>query len=279
MELGLGGKAAIVTGGSKGIGRATAIGFAAEGASVLVCARGREALDETVALARGRDGARVEAVQADLNQPEDVKRVVSRCVEAFGKIDILVNNAGSARPGDFQKLTDAEWLEDWNLKFFGYVRMAREVLPVMQRQGHGVIVDVIGTGGLIPTGGYMIGGSANAALNHFTKALANEGSKHGVRVVGVNPGPIFTDRLRLFTERRAAGRDMDEVLKRMTPLGRPGESGGSRGPRDVSSVGAGRVHPWRERHDRRRRESWVNRIGKKSYSFLVVQAGSLFRVG
>ncbi len=135
-----------------------------------------------------------------------------------------MNNAGSARPGDFQKLTDAEWLEDWNLKFFGYVRMAREVLPAMQRQGHGVIVNVIGTGGLIPTGGYMVGGSANAALNHFTKALANEGSKHGVRVVGVNPGPIFTDRLRLFTERRAAGRDMDEVLKRMTPLGRPGKA-------------------------------------------------------
>ena len=112
MELGLGGKAAIVTGGSKGIGRATAIGFAAEGASVLVCARGREALDETVKLARGRDGARVEAIQADLNKPEDVKRVVARGVEAFGKIDILVNNAGSARPGDFQKLTDDESIED-----------------------------------------------------------------------------------------------------------------------------------------------------------------------
>ena len=224
MELELGGKAAIVTGGSKGIGRATAIGFAAEGASVLVCARGREALDRTVELARGRDGARVEAIQADLNKPEDVKRVVARCVEAFGKIDILVNNAGSARPGDFQKLTDDEWLEDWNLKFFGYVRMAREVLPQMQKQGNGVIVNVIGTGGLIPTGGYMIGGSANAALNHFTKALANEGSKHRVRVVGVNPGPIFTDRLRLFTERRAAGGNMDEVLKRMTPLGRPGKA-------------------------------------------------------
>ena len=224
MELGLSGKAAIVTGGSKGIGRATAIGFAAEGASVLVCARGREALDETVSLARGRDGARVEAVQADLNKPEDLKRVASRCVETFGKIDILVNNAGSARPGDFQKLTDDEWLEDWNLKFFGYVRMAREALSQMQRQGSGVIVNVIGTGGLIPTGGYMIGGSANAALNHFTKALANEGSKHGVRVVGVNPGPIFTDRLRLFTERRAQGRDLSEVLKRMTPLGRPGKA-------------------------------------------------------
>jgi len=222
MELGLGGKAAIVTGGSKGIGRATAIGFAAEGASVLACARGREALDETVALAHGRGGARVEAVQADLNKPEDIRRVAARCVEAFGKIDILVNNAGSARPGDFQKLTDDEWLADWNLKFFGYVRMAREVLPQMQRQGRGVIVNVIGTGGLIPTAGYMVGGSANAALNHFTKALANEGSQHGVRVVGVNPGPILTDRLRLFTERRAAGRDVNEVLKRMTPLGRPG---------------------------------------------------------
>src|SRR5271165_2017238 len=226
MELGLGGKAAIVTGGSKGIGRATAIGFAAEGASVLVCARGREALDETVALARGRDGARVEAAQADLNQPEDVKRVVSRCVEAFGKIDILVNNAGSARPGDFQKLTDDEWLEDWNLKFFGYVRMAREVIPQMQRQGHGVIVNVIGTGGLIPTAGYMVGGAANAALNHFTKALAGEGAKHGVRVVGINPGPIVTERLMLFLEQRAreAGGEQakEEIMRRMTPLKRPG---------------------------------------------------------
>ena len=223
MELGLGGKVAIVTGGSKGIGRATAIRFAEEGAAVLVCARGSDALQETVALAGKTAGARVEAMQADLTKADDLKRVAARCVEAFGKIDILVNNAGSARPGDFQTLTDDEWLEDWTLKFFGYVRMAREVMTQMWRQGHGVIVNVIGTGGLIPTGGYMIGGSANAALNHFTKALANEGSKHGVRVVGVNPGPILTDRLRLFTERRAAGRDMKEVLARMTPLGRAGE--------------------------------------------------------
>jgi 3-oxoacyl-[acyl-carrier protein] reductase len=228
MDLGLEGKVAIVTGGSKGIGRAVAIGLAEEGASVMVCARGKEALDETVALAserigaRGKSAARIEAVQADLGKLDDLKRVVARCVDVFGKIDILVNNAGSARPGDFQKLTDEEWLEDWNLKFFGYVRMAREVLAQMQRQGGGVIVNVIGTGGLIPTGGYMIGGSANAALNHFTKALANEGSKHGVRVVGINPGPILTERLRTMTNIRAAGRDFNEVLKKMTPLGRPG---------------------------------------------------------
>src|SRR5260370_23557520 len=156
MDLGLGGKVAIVTGGSKGIGRAIAIDFAEEGASVLVCARGKEALDETVALAserigaRGKSGARIEAIQADLGKPDDLKRVVARCVDAFGKIDILVNNAGSARPGDFQKLTDDEWLADWNLKFFGYVRMAREVLAQIQRHGHGVILNWIRTGPPLP---------------------------------------------------------------------------------------------------------------------------------
>ena len=125
MELGLGGKVAIVTGGSKGIGRATAIRFAEEGAAVLVCARGSDALQETVALAGKTAGARVEAMQADLTKADDLKRVAARCVEAFGKIDILVNNAGSARPGDFQTLTDDEWLEDWTLKFFGIRRRNR----------------------------------------------------------------------------------------------------------------------------------------------------------
>ena len=222
MELGLNGKVVIVTGGSKGIGRSTAIGIAAEGGSVLACARGKEALDETASVARRNESGRVETIQADLTKIGDLKRVVSRCVDLFGRVDILVNNAGSARPGEFLKITDDEWLEDWTLKFFGYIRMAREVFPHMQRQHSGVIVNVIGTGALRPSGGYMVGGAANAALNHFTKALADEGAKHGVRVVGVNPGPILTDRLRLFTERAARGRDLNEVLSRMTPLGRPG---------------------------------------------------------
>jgi NAD(P)-dependent dehydrogenase (short-subunit alcohol dehydrogenase family) len=223
MELELGGKTAIVTGGSKGIGRATALRLAAEGAAVLVCARGREALEETVAAARHIEGARVMPVAADLTRIEDIRSVVAAAAENFGRIDILVNNAGSARPGDFHKITDEEWLADWNLKFFGYVRMAREVLPHMARERAGVIVNVIGTGGLRPTAGYMVGGAANAALNHFTKALAEEGARHGVRVVGVNPGPILTERLRLFSERAARGRSMDEVYARMTPLGRPGK--------------------------------------------------------
>jgi NAD(P)-dependent dehydrogenase (short-subunit alcohol dehydrogenase family) len=224
MDLGLRGKTALITGGSKGIGRAAALRFVQEGASVLVCARGQEALEQTAEAARRAvEGARVVTVSADLTQPDDIGRVVGEGLRALGRLDILVNNAGAARPGEFLKLADEVWQEDFELKFFGYVRMAREVMPHMARERSGVIVNVIGTGGLRPTAGYMVGGAANAALNHFTKALADEGSKHGVRVVGINPGPILTERLQLFTARTARGRSLDEVYARMTPLGRPGQ--------------------------------------------------------
>ncbi len=228
MELGLSGKTAIVTGGSKGIGRAAALGFLKEGASVLICARGREALEETVAAAGTEHRERIAAVAADLTNPVEIRRVVERALSEFGRIDILVNNAGSARPGEFQKISDEDWKLDFELKFFGYVRMAREVMPHMAARRQGAIVNVIGTGGLVPSAGYMVGGAANAALNHFTKALAGEGAKFGVRVTGINPGPILTDRLKLFLEQRAresgAGRGAEEIMRRMTPLGRPGKA-------------------------------------------------------
>ncbi|MBI3758203.1 MAG: SDR family NAD(P)-dependent oxidoreductase [Deltaproteobacteria bacterium] len=149
MELGLAGKVAIVTGGSKGIGRATALGLIAEGASVLACARGQEALDE-VAAAAGDARERIATIAADLTDGVAIKRVVARCIERFGRVDILINNAGSARTGDFQKLDDQAWIDDWQLKFFGYVRMAREVLPHMEQQRSGVILNVIGAAAMNP---------------------------------------------------------------------------------------------------------------------------------
>jgi NAD(P)-dependent dehydrogenase (short-subunit alcohol dehydrogenase family) len=224
MQLGLEGKVAIVTGGSKGIGRATARGLIEEGASVLACARGKDALEETVKLVGNKGEGRIVGMQADLTKGEDIKAVVARCLEAFGRVDILVNNAGSARPGEFLKLTDDAWLDDWTLKFFGYVRMAREVLSHMDKQGTGVIINIIGTGALRPVGSYMIGGAANAALNHFTKALADEGAKHKVRVVGINPGPILTERLEKFLSTFSSGANREEALRKMTPLGRVGKS-------------------------------------------------------
>ena len=225
MQLELENNVVLVTGGSKGIGRAAALGFLAEGAAVFICARGAEALDETVALAQDVGRGRLIAVQADLTQAEAIKNVVARCLEEFGRIDILVNNAGSARPGPFLDISDEDWTEDWTLKFFGYVRMAREVFPRMQQQGRGVIVNIIGTGGLRPIANYMVGGAANAALNHFTKALAAEGAQHGVRVVGINPGPILTERLQKFASVFSqGGGSPEETLRKMTPLGRVGEA-------------------------------------------------------
>lgn len=220
MDLCLNGKIAIVTGGSKGIGRAVALSLLGEGAHVMVCARGQQALDETVSAAGADASGRVAAAAADLTSPDAIEAVVQRCQSTFGGVDILVNNAGSTRPGEFLKLSDEAWMEDWSLKFFGYVRMAREVIPIMEQRGGGVIINVIGTGALRPAAGFMIGGAVNAALNHFTKALADEGAKHGVRVVGVNPGPIMTERLRRFLP---PGEEAEKAMRRSTPLGRAGQ--------------------------------------------------------
>jgi len=222
MDLGLEGKVAIVTGGSKGIGQAIAYSLLAEGARVLICSRGPASLDEAVRLAGNDAEGRIRAITADLNNGEDIKRVVAGCVSAYGRVDILVNNAGSARLGSFVDLPDDAWTTDWNLKFFGYVRMAREVYPHMQAQGGGVIVNIIGAAAFQPAANYMIGGAANLALNHFTKALAAEGAPHNVRVLGVNPGPIATERLERRIDLRPQGMSREDFLKTMAPLGRPG---------------------------------------------------------
>jgi NAD(P)-dependent dehydrogenase (short-subunit alcohol dehydrogenase family) len=226
MELGLEGKVAIITGGSKGIGRAAALGLVREGGCAVICARGKEALDETVAAAGSRGRERVVAIEADLTDASAPARIFDRAVAEFGKVDILVNNAGSARPGDFQKISDDDWKLDFELKFFGYVRMAREAMRRMGENKNAVVVNVIGTGALRPSAGYMVGGAANAALNHFTKALAEEGAKSGVRVVGINPGPILTERLQLFLNQQAqrSKQDPEQIMRRMTPLGRPGKA-------------------------------------------------------
>jgi NAD(P)-dependent dehydrogenase (short-subunit alcohol dehydrogenase family) len=225
MELNLDRKVAIVTGGSKGIGRATALGFLAEGASVFACARGQAALDETVAAAGHAAHERIDTIAADLTDASAIKRVVARCLERFGRIDILINNAGSARPGPFMELSDEAWLADWTLKFFGYVRLAREVLAPMRRAGSGVIINIIGAAALNPRASYTIGGAANAALNHFTKALAEEAAPQ-VRVVGINPGPILTERLlKMRASLAPAGSEQspDEAFRGMTPLERVGQ--------------------------------------------------------
>src|SRR2546422_6278197 len=194
MNLELTGRTALVTGGSQGIGRAIAFGLGAEGARVAICARDKSRLEQTAQEIKAKSNAEVLIVPGDLSRLDDVNRVAATVKERFGRIDILVNNAGAIRGGDFLKIPDEQWAGDWSLKILGYVRMARAVFPLMQAQGAGRIVNVVGAAARNPTGGYLPGGVANAGLVNFTKGLADLGAPHGILVTAVSPAATATER-------------------------------------------------------------------------------------
>jgi 3-oxoacyl-[acyl-carrier protein] reductase len=193
MELGLKGKVALVTGGSRGIGRAIVETLAQEGCDVLVVSRKAEA-DESLARSAERSGRRLVPCAADLSTVAGVELTVEYAKREFGRLDILVNNAGSAPRGDFLKLTEADWEEGYALKFFGYVRMTRAAWPLL-KASQGVLINVVGVSAYTPDADYTIAASSNAALLAFTQSMAAKGQEDGVRVNAVNPGQIETDRL------------------------------------------------------------------------------------
>lgn len=225
MDLGLHGKVAIVTGASRGIGEAVARNLAQLGMKVVLTARDAAKLTNVVAGAPD-----MLAVPADLTRPDEILGVVERAVAAFGGVDLVVNNAGATVRGDFLKLSEAEWEAGFALKFFGYVRMARAAWPLLQNRG-GTLVNIIGMGGRVASAEFTIGGSVNAGLINFTKALADRGVRDGVRVVGINPGNIATERWRIRVEREAASRGVTpEAAERamlaasgLSRAGRPAE--------------------------------------------------------
>lgn len=225
MDLGLKGKTALVTGGSKGIGRAVAKTLAAEGARVVICSRDASALKQAATDIERETGGRVETVPGDLSQRSEVSRVAADALTRLGRLDILVNNAGAIKGGDFLATPDEEWLNGWSLKLMGYIRMAREVLPHMQRQGGGRIINVVGAAARNPATTYMMGGTANAALINFTKALADLGARSKVLVTGVSPGPVKTERWDNLMAQQAKAASQEtavyvEERSREFPLGR-----------------------------------------------------------
>ncbi|MBI1734444.1 MAG: SDR family oxidoreductase [Candidatus Rokubacteria bacterium] len=227
MQTGLADRVAMVSGASKGIGRAVAERLAAEGARLSLCARSADALREVARDLEGKHGAQCLAFPGDLNRAEDIQGWVRATVERFGGVDVLVNNAGAAQGGPFLSLPDQAWLDSWHLKLFGYIRVAREVFPHLVRRGGGRVVNVIGIAGVQPMENYMIGGAANAALLNFTKALADEGAPHGILVTGVNPGPIRTERwdgmiVKWGTAKGIAPAEAEREILRAVPLRRPG---------------------------------------------------------
>jgi 3-oxoacyl-[acyl-carrier protein] reductase len=213
MDLGLSDKVALVTGGSKGIGRAVARGLAAEGARVAICARDAAALAAAAADVGAATGVKLFTVAADLSRLDEVERVVATARAHFGRIDILVNNAGAIRGGSFLEMPDAQWIEDWNLKLLGYIRMARAVLPTMKAQGGGRIVNVVGAAARNPTATYLTGGAANAALVNFTKGLADLGAPANILVTAVSPAATATTRWESLIAQQAAasGRTVEEL--------------------------------------------------------------------
>lgn len=206
MDLELGGKVAVVTGASRGIGRAVVDALAREGVHVIAVARSGEALAELVA-SLPVPGL---ALAADLRHEAAAQRIVDETVRRFGRLDILVNNAGATVRGDFLALTDTLWHDGFALKFFGAMRLCRAAWPALQA-AQGAIVNVVGIGGRTGSAEFTVGGAVNASLLNLTKALADRGVHDGVRVNAVNPSSIATERLQGRVRTLAQERGIDDA--------------------------------------------------------------------
>jgi NAD(P)-dependent dehydrogenase (short-subunit alcohol dehydrogenase family) len=222
MELGLTGRRAIVTGGSKGLGFAIAQELVGEGARVAICSRN----EEEVQAAAAQLGGDVYAQRADVTDPDQIRDFVARAAEALGGIDALVNNAGRAHPGTFATLTDEDWIADLDVKLLSAIRCSREVLPHLRAAGGGRIVNIGAVQGRAPDPAFFATSVNRAAGNSFTKVLALEVAKDGILVNGVNIGYVVTPQWDNIHRRRAPELDRDEFFRSLAaaevPLGRFG---------------------------------------------------------
>lgn len=236
MDLGLKDKVALVTGGSKGIGRAIALELTREGVRVAICGRGKPALDKAVR-ELDRRGGEAFGQQADVTRPDEIARFVKATVERFHRLDIVVNNAGGiSRFARFSDLTDADWDAAFSLNVMSVVRVARETLPWLVKS-HGCLINIATIGGRQPDGAWPQYDAAKTAVINLSKALADEVAPHGVRVHCVCPGPVWTPSWDEevtematalgLTRQAAADRKRAQIEPRI-PLGRIGA------PKDVA---------------------------------------------
>src|SRR4051812_8174985 len=223
MDLKLAGKGVLITGGSRGIGFACAMAFAAEGCAVHIASRSKESLEAARDKIRVRHNVPVEIHAADFSKGDTVRTVV----DAVGHADILVNNAGAIPRGDIFSMTEPKWREAWELKVFGYVNATRAMLEKMYTRKKGAVVNIIGLAGESYNYDYVTGTMGNASLMAFTRAVGSKSVDHGVRVVGINPPATRTDRMTTLLRSQAQQQFGDperwaELTKHM-PFGRPAE--------------------------------------------------------
>lgn len=219
MDLGLGGKRAIVTGGSKGIGKAIALELAREGADVAIVSRTKSDLESAAREIEGETKRKVVALPADVTSKADIDRVVAEAAERLGGLHILVNSGsppgGSAgATGPIESVVDEDLLHDFNVKYVGALRCARAAIPFMKRHGWGRIINISGTNAR--NAGNLSGGARNGALVHFTKTLAVQLGRFGITVNCVHPGQTRTERTPRLLAARAAelGVTPEEAEKR-----------------------------------------------------------------
>lgn len=225
MDLRLSGRKVLITGASQGIGEGLARSFAEEGCDLHLVARSGDKLDALRDEIVAAHPVSVTVQALDLT----IAGAVQQVVEAAGDIDILVNNAGVIPSGDLWDVDETRWRTGWELKVFGYVNMTRAVYARMKARGHGVIINNIGNGGEVFDPKYVAGTTGNASLMAFTRAMGGHSLDDNIRVVGVNPGPVDTDRIYNMLKKRAVSVYGDESrfgeLQANYPLGRPAHMG------------------------------------------------------
>ena len=229
MEVRLDGRAALITGGSDGLGRGMALRFAQSGADVAILARSADKLNEAKAMIEAAAGTRVVTLPCDLLDAAATKAAFATAEKELGKIDILVNNAGTSRAGPFESITDEDWHEDIELKLMAAVRLARCALPGMKARRWGRIINVLNTGAKAPRPGGAPTGVSRAAGLALTKVLAGDGASYNVLVNALMVGLIKSGQWERLHAEKAPGEPIDDFLQGMAddrkiPLGRIGET-------------------------------------------------------
>ena len=230
MDLHLRGKRVLVTGASKGIGAAAAEAFAEEGCDLILAARNADMLDALAGKLRSTHQINAVSHPCDLRNAD----ALAGLARVAGDIDVLVNNAGDIPGGSIDAIDEAKWRHAWELKVFGYINLTRMIYAQMKARGHGVIINDIGAAGEKFDANYITGSTGNAALMAFTRALGGKSLKDNIRVVGINPGPVGTDRHVTLMKTRAQTQLGDEnrykELQQGLPLNRPAH------PREIGDL-------------------------------------------
>ena len=231
MELGLRGKKALVTGASKGIGRACAEVLAEEGCDVVLVSRTAADLEAARAAIVAKHNVAVRFYPLDLSDSRNVDKLAAECAETE-----LVNNAGAIPGGDIAQIDEARWRTAWDLKVFGYINMTRCFYALMAQRKKGVILNILGAAGENPDFDYIAGSSGNASLMAFTRAMGGTAPRDGLRVVGINPGPVMTERLVSLMRTRAQTHFGD--AERWTEFMKPLAFGRAANPEEIAWMAA-----------------------------------------